>query len=103
MCHINLLKRYFARNSSEPPLPSPTLKPSVTVAPVYSADVEELLVEPHSLGVRLNNSAILSSLDSSLSYLPEDQHKDVEILLWKHPTLFADVPGKTVCCFMTSM
>ncbi len=57
------------------------------------------MVEPHSLGVRLNNSAILSSLDSSLSYLPEDQRKDVEMLLWKHPTLFADVPGKTSMLF----
>ncbi len=70
VCHINLSKGYVTRNSSETLLPSPTLKPSVTVAPVYSPDVEELLVEPHSLGVRLNNSAILSSLDSCLSYLP---------------------------------
>ncbi len=90
---------YITRNSSETLLPSPTLKPSVTVAPVYSPDFEELLIEPHLLCVRLNNSAILSSLDSCLSYLPEDQHKDVEMLLWKHPTLFDDVPGKTSMMF----
>ncbi len=68
VCHIILLKCYVARNSPETPLPSPTLKPSVTVAPACSPHVEELLIEPHSLGVRLNNSVILSSLDSSLSY-----------------------------------
>ncbi len=99
VCHINLLKRYVTRTSSETLLPSPTLKPSVTVSPIYSPDVEELLIEPHSLGVRLNNSAILSNLDSHLSYLPEDQRKDVEMLLWKHPTLFSDVPGKTSMLF----
>ncbi len=58
-----------------------------------------MLIEPHSLGVHLNNSAILSNLDSCLSYLPEDQRKDVEMLLWKHPTLFSDVPGKTSMLF----
>ncbi len=90
---------HVTRNSAETLLPSPTLKPSVTVAPVYSPDVEELLIESHSLGVRLNNSAILSSLSTCLSYLPEDQRNDVEMLLWKHPTLFADVPGKTSMLF----
>lgn len=48
VCHINLLKRYVARNSSEPSLPLPTLKLCVPVTPDVD---EELLAEPQSPGV----------------------------------------------------
>ncbi|KAF7641069.1 hypothetical protein LDENG_00296330, partial [Lucifuga dentata] len=44
---------------------------------------------------RLTNSAFLTDIASSLSYLPDEQRSDICNLLHSFPTLFGDVPSRT--------
>lgn len=101
VCHINMLKAYISRDSvkSQPdpvdPLPV-VASTAVNLSPVYSPELDGLWSKDAiaSCGT-LSNSAILSKLQSHLSYLPAARVKCVVQLIEKYRMLFNDVPSQT--------
>ncbi|KAL2076463.1 hypothetical protein ACEWY4_027927 [Coilia grayii] len=96
LCHINLLKPYYA------PPPDEGAK-SVGLAAVSRVigDVQEVaapdVVSPGDpvLQPRLKNSVMLANLDSLLCHLSTEQHDQLKRLILEFDALFSDVPRCT--------
>lgn len=103
LCHINLLKPYFARSPVSGPGPSlSSAAVAVTVdhspSPlVPEGEVEEGLHTPDDgiLRGRLKNCESLANLDVMLKHLPEPKHTELVNLIKGYPCLFADTPSRT--------
>uniref|UniRef100_A0A8C5DT92 Gypsy retrotransposon integrase-like protein 1 n=1 Tax=Gouania willdenowi TaxID=441366 RepID=A0A8C5DT92_GOUWI len=96
MCHINMLKRYFSRE--DPPMAPPEV-PVVVVCeavPQYTVSHDGLREKNGLLPVtRLQNSEVLSDLESFLSYLDESAKTDIIKLIEDNLNIFSDHPHQT--------
>ncbi|XP_067261173.1 uncharacterized protein [Chanodichthys erythropterus] len=100
VCHVNMLKEYHVRGSSQAVEKVDELITSAAliceVADVPTQDNDGVLVRhTYQQCVRLKNSEMLSNLTSHLSHLPDYQRNDVEILIHDFSLLFQDVPSRT--------
>ncbi len=96
VCHINMLKRYVARGKREESKSSVVpVASSAMVSPTSMNDDGLCLRSMPGSGVRLNNSEILSDLNSHLLHLTEDQKADIVTLIQTFLGLFSDVPTQT--------
>jgi hypothetical protein len=95
MCHVNMLKKYFDRDSSIDKhvfvVNSVPHEPSVSDSKCDS-DVCETF-DPGPL--RLENSDILSNLDQKLAHLEPPQCDQLKQLLHEYEHLFPDIPTRT--------
>ncbi len=96
VCHINMLKRYIARGKGEESKSSVVpVASSALVLPTSTNEDGLYLRSMPTSGVRLNNSEILSDLNSHLLHLTEDQKADIVSLIQSFFGLFSDVPIQT--------
>lgn len=93
VCHINVLKAYHVPDVTQTP------SSSLLAAPILvnsEQDHEEDVADDfQGFGVSLENSVVLSNIDSRLEHLPPCQREDVVRVIRKYPSLFSDVPGRT--------
>ncbi|XP_034567353.1 uncharacterized protein LOC117832370 [Notolabrus celidotus] len=90
LCHVNLLKPYYARESGP-------LSASAAVGGPVCAGEDDGVTAPDEclLRGRLRNSETLRSLDSLLGHLSAGRRAEVSALLRDYPCLFGDTPGRT--------
>nr|XP_055054187.1 uncharacterized protein LOC129439536 [Misgurnus anguillicaudatus] len=105
VCHINMLKAYYVRESS--PVVEKNVECKVDQSPnvALTCDVVSDVPDDEDDGViirhtyqqcaRLKNSEMLMDLSSLLSHLSDTQKSDVENLIKDFPSLFYDVPTRT--------
>ena len=103
LCHIHLLKPYFARS----PVPGPgssfsSVAAAVPVGPSAppldpTGELEDECYTPDDgmLKGRLKNSESLSNLDVILNHLPEPKRTELVNIIKGYPCLFADTPSRT--------
>ena len=91
MCHINMLKEYIDRDSSQK-----------TVNVVNTVELESREVECDCNldnckpgPVKLENSDILKNLDTKLSHLDSSQQQQLKQLIQEYNHIFPDVPSRT--------
>lgn len=98
VCHINMIKRYVVRGKEQESKSSiiPSASISVVSLSCTDEDNDELCLRsmPTS-SVRLNNSEVLSDLNSYLLHLSDVQRADVVKLINSFLCLFSDVPTQT--------
>uniref|UniRef100_A0A674E7Q6 Gypsy retrotransposon integrase-like protein 1 n=1 Tax=Salmo trutta TaxID=8032 RepID=A0A674E7Q6_SALTR len=106
LCHINLLKPYYARSTEtkqweskedgKPVLLADTVT-SFGSSHARSVHDEEDVPGPDDcvLQGRLKNSETLDILDNLLNHLPVDERKEMVDLIRKFPELFSDIPTRT--------
>ena len=88
LCHINMVKPYFDRKSSDHG--KHPIMVIVSEPKEWEDDPCEHIV---SLGIpRLQNSDVLRNLDTKLSHLSLSHQQSLEVLLQRYPHLFPDVP-----------
>lgn len=101
LCHINLLKPYYARRSESPDSDEiPAVKTALCAntgvfSPTELLGGEEEWPTEGVLQARLNNSEALKALPSTLSHLDEDKRSELICLINAYPTLFSDIPSQT--------
>lgn len=89
-----MLKTYTIRNAN----PDVPVKPvsAAVLLPIDCLEEDGLIAkDAQTLCARLQNSVILSDLQSYLSYLAEKQSKAVSNLIVTYSDLFSDVPSQT--------
>ncbi len=87
LCHVNMLKSYIERD-----------KPNTDIHFVnltYKDKPPDDDVQDVGTPVKLNNSEILQTMDSRLSYLEDTARTDLTNLLTEFSHLFPDVPTRT--------
>ncbi|XP_055721489.1 uncharacterized protein LOC129813225 [Salvelinus fontinalis] len=106
LCHVNLLKPYYARSSETEQWESiedgkPVLL-AETVIPLDSSQDRSTNEEEDVLGPddcilqgRLKNSETLDNLGSILTHLPVDRREEMVGLILRFPGLFSDTPTRT--------
>lgn len=104
LCHVNLLKSYYARASSQA-LDGGSNAVSAEVKPVLaSCTVEQsafsgggnvAVPDDSVLCGRLKNSESLQNLDALLSHLSVKKRTELTKLIQSYPSLFGDTPSKT--------
>ncbi|KAK0136880.1 hypothetical protein N1851_026963 [Merluccius polli] len=94
LCHVNMLKPYFSRDTSTKERP-PEVSASLVCSDGVPDDVFLNMPSGGQQNGRLSNSEFLSDVNGRLSYLSDDQRTDVIQLLQSFPTLFSDVPSCT--------
>lgn len=99
VCHINMLKRYFSRESAPlPALVAPAA--SVCAAPQYHPSDDGLLEKSGSVPVaHLRKSEVLSDLESFLAHLSDSARADIIQLIASNLLLFSDHPRQTSVLF----
>ena len=95
LCHINMLKKYFDKEQAEM-----TTVPIGINCPVDSLEnmaksdnIKTNIAEDFK--IKLQNSNVLSDLNSKVNHLLPDQQKDLIHLIEQFPDLFRDVPLQT--------
>ena len=101
LCHINMLKPYFTRESDTATL-SAVLKTEtppakvVMLSSLIGTEEDDITDPSRSVPVgRLTNSEMLSKLPEFLSYLPPGESGDIQKLIHEFENLFGDVPSQT--------
>ncbi|KAL0153620.1 hypothetical protein M9458_051100, partial [Cirrhinus mrigala] len=96
VCHFNMLKAYVKSDTAKETSVCDSV-PAVTVLSSACCPLEDNLVgnEERMSCIRLNNSAVLSDLDSYLAHLPENQRTGIVQLIGKYDHLFSDVSHQT--------
>lgn len=105
LCHVNMLKAYYERNTQDSVtenMTKPVVSPVAVVSPVESsaaadgADEDGIVLRnaPHQCA-RLANSVILKDLPSHFMHLTEVQRQDIVELIRAFPSLFNDIPTQT--------
>ena len=101
LCHINMLKKYVDRDSTN------TVKPvAVTVSGQSCDDVTEditnvdddnkfSVVQDNEYTPKLANSEVLANLDTKLCHLDQQHQNEVTGLIHEFPNLCSDVPTHT--------
>ncbi|XP_041484226.1 uncharacterized protein LOC121430866 [Lytechinus variegatus] len=102
VCHINMLKRYYERESSAPVVVATMSDVAVTALEEDTegskpcgkgacghSDLKE------AIPPKLSNSETVRDLDEVLDYLPEGRRRDIIDLIGDFPSLSSDVPGRT--------
>ena len=90
ICHVNMLKEYFDRDSS-------ILKPITVVNTVpQEPEVNSDFIDESDPGPsKLENSDILRNLNNKLSHLEPSQQEELKQLIHKYEHLFPDIPTRT--------
>ena len=93
LCHVNMLKEYHVEDGSSD-------DKSITPVALLATDRNvDLKADDNNLfddsGIRLNNSQVISNLQSKLGHLSASQAADLEILIQNNLVLFPDVPSRT--------
>lgn len=107
LCHINLLKPYFCRSSLTGGGADAEVKPvgvasvgepvqSVSCGMVAECCEEDVCAPDDSVfQPRLKNSEMLADLTPLLGHLPEENGKELKLLISEFPALFDDTPSRT--------
>ena len=95
MCHINMLKKYINRNSSNvKPVNIVNSVPQETEnSNCYEHYTKKENTDPSP--AKLNNSDILNNLDQKLSHLDQTQKEELTQLIHEYEHLFPDIPTRT--------
>ena len=95
MCHVNMLKEYFDRNSS-------ISKPFTVVntvpqeSNVFEPEVNSDFIDKSDPGPsELENSDILRNLNNKLSHLEPSHQEELKQLIHEYEHLFPDIPTRT--------
>ena len=95
MCHVNMLKQYFDRDSS-------ISKPITVVntipqeSNVFEPEVNSGFIDKSDPGPsKLENSDILKNLNNKLSHLEPSQQEELKQLIHEYRHLFLDIPTRT--------
>lgn len=97
LCHVNLLKSYFAREASGMALATTRPQCVAAHAPVVAALEDGELLEPDQAVVsgRLQNSASLAQLETTLHYLESSKRAQLVQVIREFQDLFGDTPSCT--------
>jgi hypothetical protein len=96
LCHVNMLKQYFERDSSNTHVVS-----LVTLVPldIHSDDGIDRDTKnsenSESGSTRLTNAEILEDLDSKLEHLDSLEREQLKQLIYEYKHLFPDIPTRT--------
>ncbi len=94
-CLINMLKRYFSRESIAQLSPAVPVM-SVSAAPEYHLSEDGLTEKSGSMpATHLRNSEVLSNLESFLAHLSSSPLSNIINLINDHLLLFSDHPRQT--------
>ena len=96
MCHINMLKEYFDRDSSiSKPITVVNAVPQESN--VFEPEVNsDFIVKSDPGPSKLENSDILRNLDSKLCHLEPSQQEELKQLIHEYEHLFPDIHTRTV-------
>lgn len=99
LCHVNLLKPYFARETAISSVVSPVavVSPVSEVCPSGCDPMceEELCTPDGVLKGRLRNSEALARVQEMLQHLSESERGDLIGLIYEFSSLFGDTPSRT--------
>ena len=95
MCHVNMFKEYFDRDSS--------ISKQITVvnavpqeSNVFEPEVNSDFIDKSDPGPsKLENSDILRNLNNKLSHLEPSQQEELKQLIHEYEHLFPDIPTRT--------
>ncbi len=99
LCHINMLKPYHVREMPQTSCAAAVVQNTCssgndTMEHVYSDDQGDDVQPTHKFdNYRLNNSDILSSLESKVDHLKPHQQHEIVDLIKNHESLFPDTPS----------
>ena len=95
MCHINMLKEYFDRDSSiSKPITVVNAVPQESN--VSEPEVNSDFIDKSDPGPsKLENSDILRNLNNKLSHLEPSQQEELKQLIHEYEHLFPDIPTRT--------
>ena len=95
MCHVNMLKQYFDRDSSiSKPITVVNTVPQESN--VFEPEVNSDFVDKSDPGPsKLENSDILRNLNNKLSHLEPSQQEELKQLIHEYEHLFPDIPTRT--------
>ena len=95
MCHVNMLKQYFDRDSSISK-PITVLKTFPQESNVFEPEVNSDFIDKSDPGPsKLENSDILKNLNNKLSHLKPSQQEELKQLIHEYKHLFPDIPTRT--------
>ena len=95
MCHVNMLKKYVDRESSNE---TPVLVVNTVSQDINSLDPEftyGMSVKPDPGPAKLENSDIINNLDQKLSHLEPEQCEQLKSVIHDYIELFPDIPSRT--------
>lgn len=96
LCHINMLKAYVSRSSSEVKTSVLTVTPVVVTPSSYSPEMDEIKINSATVtSARLLNSETLANLSVKLSHLPVPAQADLRRVIERYANLFNDLPTRT--------
>ena len=95
MCHVNMLKEYFDRDSSiSKPITVVNAVPQESN--VFEPEVNSDFIDKSDPGPsKLENSDILRNLNNKLSHLEPSQQEELKQLIHEYEHLFPDIPTRT--------
>ena len=95
MCHVNMLKEYFDRDSSiSKPITVVNAVPQESN--VFEPEVNSDFIDKSDPGPsKLENSDILRNLNSKLCHLEPSQQEELKQLIHEYEHLFPDIPTRT--------
>ena len=95
MCHVNMLKEYFDRDSSiSKPITVVNTVPQESN--VFEPEVNSDFIDKSDPGPsKLENSDILRNLNNKLSHLEPSQQEELKKLIHEYEHLFPDIPTRT--------
>ena len=95
MCHVNMLKEYFDRDSSiSKPITVVNTVPQESN--VFEHEVNSDFIDKSDPGPsKLENSDILRNLNNKLSHLEPSQQEELKQLIHEYEHLFPDIPTRT--------
>ena len=95
MCHVNMLKEYFDRDSSiSKPITVVNTVPQESN--VFEPEVNSDFIDKSDPGPsKLKNSDILRNLNNKLSHLEPSQQEELKQLIHEYEHLFPDIPTRT--------
>ena len=95
MCHVNMLKEYFDRDSSiSKPITVVNTVPQESN--VFEPEVNSDFIDKSDPGPsKLENSDILGNLNNKLSHLEPSQQEELKQLIHEYEHLFPDIPSRT--------
>ena len=95
MCHVNMLKQYFDRDSSiSKPITVVNTVPQESN--VFEPEVNSGFIDKSDPGPsKLENSDILGNLNNKLSHLEPSRQEELKQLIHEYEHLFPDIPTRT--------
>ena len=95
MCHVNMLKEYFDRNSSIPK-PITVVNTVPQESNVFEPEINSDFIDKSDPGPsKLENSDILRNLNNKLSLLGPSQQEELKQLKHEYEHVFPDIPTRT--------